>query len=460
MTQIFEKKKVVIIGGGLTGLTIAFYLKRKGIDFLLLEREDRPGGVIHTGHEKGFTYELGPNTGVLANLEVAQLFEDLKSLCSLEVANPKAKRRLIWKNGQWHSLPGSLQKAISTPLFSLKDKLRIFGEPFRAKGKNPMESVADLVRRRMGQSFLDYAVDPFISGIYAGNPDELITRFALPKLYRLEQTYGSFIGGAIKKRIKEKGPKPSREVFSVKGGLGCLVKSLSVAIGDERVICGVKQIFASHVENGFSVRIEAGGNTLTFEAPILVSTIGAHGLGKLFPFFSKENLDAITRLEYARIVQVVLGFKMWKGADIMAFGGLVPSKENRRILGVLFPSSFLSERAPSGGALLNVFLGGARRPEYLDLPEKEILKITAEEIKEMMSLESFNPDLIKVFRYRYAIPQYTADSYFRIKAIHELQESFPGLILAGNLHEGIGMADRVAQAVQAAEQVELMIAER
>jgi len=448
---------VVIIGAGLTGLALAFYLQRKGIDFLVIEREERPGGVIRTFRENGFTFEAGPNTGVLGNLEMMQLFEDLKAGCQLEIANPEAKRRLIWKHGRWHSLPASLKQAVTTPLFSFKDKLRILGEPFRARGKDPLESVAELVKRRMGASFLDYAVDPFISGIYAGNPDTLITRFALPKLYNLEQTYGSFIKGAIKKKVKEKGPKPSREVFSVKGGLQCLMSALTDAVGRQRIICGMSYTSVSAARNHFEIMAEGPDKKMLIHSPVVVSTVGAHGLGSLMPFVGKDDLEAITSLEYARVVQVVLGFRQWTGSDINAFGGLVPSKEKRRILGVLFTSSFLSGRAPSGGALLNVFMGGARHPEYFNLPEKEILKIVEEELSQMMGLPTYSPDLVKVFRYPYAIPQYGADSATRIQAISQIQQSYPGLILAGNLHEGIGMADRVAQAVHVADKVEALL---
>jgi protoporphyrinogen/coproporphyrinogen III oxidase len=454
---MFEKPikiPVVIIGAGLTGLALAFYLQRKGIDFFLIEREGQPGGVIRTFREKGFTFEAGPNTGVLGTLEMMQLFKDLKAGCQLEVANPEAKRRLIWKQGRWHSLPASLKQAVTTPLFSFKDKLRILGEPFRAKGRDPMESVAALVKRRMGVSFLDYAVDPFISGIYAGNPDLLITRFALPKLYNLEQNYGSFIKGAIKKKLKEKGPKPSREVFSVKGGLQCLVNALADAAGRQRIICGVDNSVISPVNQHFEIMAEGPDVKMHIHSPVVVSTIGAHGLGALMPFIGNENLKGITSLDYARVVQVVLGFRQWTGTDINAFGGLVPSKEKRRILGVLFTSSFLSGRAPEGGALLNVFMGGARNPWYYDLTDKQILKIAEEEISEMMGLPNYSPDLVKVFRYPYAIPQYGADSALRIQAISQIQQNYPGLVLAGNLHEGIGMADRVAQAVHVADKIE------
>ena len=197
------KPYVVIIGAGLTGLTMGFYLKKAGINVLIIDKSAKTGGVIQTIREKGFVYETGPNTGVVSNPEIAELFEDLAERCELEVADPSAKRRLIWKNSQWNALPSGLWSAITTPRFTLGDKFRILGEPFRAKGTNPDEKLSDLVKRRLGKSFLDYAIDPFISGIYAGNPNELVPRYALPKLWKLEQEYGSFIGGSIKNREKE-----------------------------------------------------------------------------------------------------------------------------------------------------------------------------------------------------------------------------------------------------------------
>ncbi len=445
---------VVIVGAGLTGITLAFYLQKRGIDFLLVERQERPGGVISTFCESGFTYEAGPNTGVLGNLEMMQLFTDLEGECRLEVANPEAKRRLIWKQGRWHSLPASLKEAIDTPLFSFNDKLRFLGEPFRPKGTNPLESVADLVKRRMGESFLDYAVDPFISGVYAGNPHELITQYALPKLFNLEQTYGSFTLGALAKKFIEKGPKPSGEVFSAKGGLENLINALVNKIGRHRIVFGAKNCQVTAIHNHFKVSALNPNQNIQINSQVVVSTVGSNNLEALLPFVDTQHLKAILNLDYAKVVQVVMGFGQWKGIGINAFGGLVPSKENRRILGVLFTSSFLSGRAPAGGALLNVFMGGSRHPGFINLSDKEILQFTREEICEMMGLNAFNPDVVRVFRYPYAIPQYGAGSAQRIEAIGQVQQRHRGLFLAGNLHSGIGMADRVAQAVSLAEKIE------
>ena len=446
--------QVIIVGAGLTGLTLAYYLQKSGVKVLVVEKQDRAGGVIRTCREKGFIYETGPNTGVLGNFGVIKLFSDLSPGCSLEVADEKAKKRLIWKDGRWHCLPSGLLEAVRTPLFTLGDKFRILGEPLRRKGHDPMESLSGLVKRRMGKSFLEYAVDPFISGIYAGDPDRLITRFALPKLYNLEQTYGSFIGGAIKKKIREKGQTPGREVFSVSGGLENLVLALEKAIGSVQIVSGATKVSVVMSEHGvFRLHATVEGSDHMAEAPMLISTVGAYALPELFPSIPREELNPITRLEYARVVQVVLGFRHWNGANIRAFGGLVPSREQRKILGVLFPSSFLSERAPEGGALLNVFLGGMRHPEYHDMGDDQILEMVKSEVMDMMRMPDYHPELEKVFRYRHAIPQYMDDSEPRIQAISRLQDKYPGLILAGNIHEGIGMADRVAQAVRIAEAV-------
>ncbi|MEI7504778.1 MAG: protoporphyrinogen oxidase, partial [Paludibacter sp.] len=186
---------VVVLGAGLTGLTTAHYLKKANKNFIVLEKQNRVGGVIQSKQEDGFLLEEGPNTGVVGNATVVELFEDLAGRCELELGGENVKKRFILKNGQWEHLPQGLKDAINTPLFSLKDKFRILGEPFRPAGKNPHENLASFVKRRMGASFLNYAIDPFIIGVYAGDPNYLIPKYALPKLYDLEQKYGSLIGG-------------------------------------------------------------------------------------------------------------------------------------------------------------------------------------------------------------------------------------------------------------------------
>lgn len=443
-------KKVVIIGAGLTGLVTAFYLRKKGVDLIVLDKNELPGGVIRTFTEKGFTYETGPNTGVISHPEVAELFEDLGDLCRLEIANKEAKKRLIWKNGRWEAIPSGLPGAIKTPLFSFKDKIRILGEPFRKPGTDPDENLSDLVKRRMGQSFLDYAVDPFVKGVYAGDTDYLIPRYALPKLYRLEQEYGSFIGGSIRKKRKEKDPrlkKATREVFSVEGGLGNLVKALASTLGEENLLMGQTGIAVEKTVRGFRTFYGTGNDRKSIDSEILITTAGSYALPDLLPFVPDDLMKKINNLIYARVAEIAYGFTTWNGPVLDAFGGLVPSKEERDVLGILFPSAFLKNRAPKGGALLTTFIGGMSKDHLMDLEDETLINIASREVKIMMGLNEFHPDLVRLFRYPYAIPQYGITTGVRLDAIKQAEQNNPGLIIAGNARDGIGMADRIKQGV-------------
>lgn len=442
-----KKTDVTIIGAGLTGLTLAFYLKRAGCKVTLVEKSERTGGVIGTRTEAGFVYETGPNTGVLANPEIVELFEDLNGSCELEKARPFANSRWIWKQGNWHALPGGLLQAVNTPLFTVKDKFRILGEPFRKKGDDPFETVAELVIRRLGTSYLNYAVDPFISGIYAGDPARLVTRYALPKLYHLEQQYGSFIRGAIMKQFKAKDlrdKKATREVFSVKGGLQNLTGALEQSVGEEHILTGCEDVSVNPSEQGFITEIR--GRSVSIVSDRVVLTTGGHTLPGLLPFISRENLAPVSELRYAGIVQVAAGFHNWNGIPPEAFGGLIPSGENRKVLGILFPSSLFAGRASGNGTLFSVFLGGIRNPGIINKSDEEIAYVVLDEIRETMGASSAIPDLVRVFRYTHAIPQYERSSAERLACIEELEERYPGLILAGNIRDGIGIADRVKQA--------------
>lgn len=446
--------QVIIIGAGLTGLTLAFYLKRAGISFVIIEKSGTTGGVIKTHSENGFVFETGPNTGVISHPEMAELFEHLENKCSIETADPSAERRLIWKNNKWRALPSGLISAITTPLFTFHDKLRILGEPFRKKGTNPNESLADLVRRRLGKSFLDYAIDPFISGIYAGDPEKLITRYALPKLWQLEQDYGSFIRGAIKKHKlpkDERTQKATKKVFSAKGGLSSLIKALTDEIGSENIVLNCVETLIKPSEKGFRLQVTNNDNVLNFETKKIVTTTGAYSLEGLLPFLTKEELMPFNELKYAPVTQVLLGFNKWEGMSLNAFGGLVPGKEKRNILGVLFTSSFFINRAPKSGALLSVFMGGIRKPSLAAMNDLQIKEILEEELPEMLGIETLNPDLIKIVRYPKAIPQYEISSGYRFEMIEKIQKKYHGLYLAGNIRDGIGMADRVKQARNLAE---------
>ena len=439
---------IVVIGAGLTGLTTAFYLSRNNRDFLVLEEKDRVGGVIQTSHENGFTFEEGPNTGVLGNPDAAEIFEDLKDACKLEIAGENVNKRYILKNGKWEAMPMGLVSAVKTPLFTLKDKFRILGEPFRKRGTDPEEPLSGLVKRRMGNSFLDYAIDPFILGVYSGDPALLLTKYAFPKLYNLEQTYGSFIGGSVKKMFEKKSErdkKATRKVFSVEGGLSNLTNALWQAAGKDRFLLNAKNTEIIPSEGGYTLTGMVNGEKFTVKARKVITTTGAYALGSMLPFVDRNLISPLEKMKYAKVIQAVLGFREWNGMPLDGFGGLIPFKEKRDVLGVLFLSALLSGRAPQGGALCSVFVGGVRREDLFAKTDDEIRTIVAREFTDLMKPGKFNPDVFRIIRYHHAIPQYGAESREKLEAIDKIQSMHKGLILGGNIRDGIGMADRIKQ---------------
>ena len=448
---------IAIIGAGLTGLTTGFWLTRAGKQIQIIERQDRAGGQIRTFQANGFIYESGPNTGVVSYPEVAELFAALSPDCTLETAHEESKKRWIWKGNKFHALPSGLVSAVTTPLFTLYDKFRILGEPFRAKGTNPDESVAELAARRLGKSFVDYAVDPFLSGVYAGNPNTLITRHALPKLYNLEQDYGSFIKGSI---AKAKLPKTDRDklatkkVFSATGGLEKLPQALVKAIGQEHITLSANDVKIEPQGNQWLITYRTPEGEHSWIANKVVTTCGAYALPDMLPFIPKDDIGQISNLHYAPIIQASVGFHNTRGLRFDAFGGLVPSKEKKDVLGILFPSACFVGRSPEEGALFSFFIGGVRHADMLDWTDEQLKEMILKNIHSMLKFPAdAQPDLIHIFRHQKAIPQYEKSSEARFKMIDELQTRYPGLILAGNIKGGIGMADRIRQATSIANEL-------
>jgi len=441
---------VAIIGAGLTGLATAYYAQKKGKTVAVIEKLDRTGGVIRTMTEQGFQFEAGPNTGTVGTPEIAELFEELHHECPAVFAQEEAKRRLVLKNGNWHALPNNLKTAIGTPLFSWYDKLRILGEPFRKKGIDENETLAQLVTRRLGKSYLDYAVDPFILGIYAGDPNLLATKYAMPKLYNLEQKYGSFVTGTAKlaKEKTERDKKATKKIFSFKRGMQQLTDSLTSNIGSENIILSANDISVSYQSGSFTIQSAKTGTNI--KAGKLVSTVPSYTLPELLPFVPQHLMADIDNVEYAKVVQIALGWNKWEGTELKAFGGLIPHKENRELLGSLFMSEFLQNRSPQNGALMSIFMGGIRRPDIINWSDEQIKSVVEKEIKNLFRLNDFKPDLMKLFRYHHAIPQYGKSTKYRYAARTAIENRITNLYLRGNAFDGIGTADRIKQAQQTA----------
>lgn len=449
---------VLIIGAGLTGLTTARELLRGGLRVALAEQTDRIGGVIQTEHCDGFTLEQGPNTGLISTEEVATLLGQFPDL--ILKASPKARRRLILKTHQgtqrFFPLPSSLGAAIKTPLFTFRDKLRLLAEPFRPVGTAEEESVASLVRRRLGKSYLDYAVNPFIGGIYAGDPEKLVTRYALPKLDALEQRYGSFIRGAIAKAREPKSDaakQVTKEIFSTHGGLSTLIQALGRSIPTESLLLSTRVSQLTPAEDGAGWQVtclQPTGQKL-LRVRDVITTIPAPTLPPLLPFLDPSVLSPLLSLRYAPVIQVAWGVRD-SLPEFFAFGGLVPSHEDPYLLGILNPSACFPDRAPEGHTLLSVFLGGMRSPELIDWTDEAIYALVQERLERLLGI-SQPPVLSRIFRHRYAIPQYEAGMRERWELVRRLEAQYPGLHLAGAIRDGIGIPDRIKQGCRLAAEL-------
>jgi len=269
-------RRVVIVGAGISGLSLAFRLRRRGYEVTLYEKEDEPGGNIKTRSQSGYLYELGPQT-ILADGKVLDFFRDL-NLTPLKAA-PASRNRYIYRNGRLIPVPLTPFSFFSSPLLSLRAKLRVLREPWIPPSAAEDESVADFVRRRLGQEFLDYIVAPFVSGVYAGDPEQLSVRFATRKIHALEREYGSLIRGAMRK--KALGPRGS--LVSFERGLAELVEKLSEGLDISRN-CAVLRI--RRKGKGFLIETVKGRD----EAELLVVSSPAYTasylLKEAFPMVS------------------------------------------------------------------------------------------------------------------------------------------------------------------------------
>lgn len=456
---------VVIIGGGLSGLSLAVALEKQKIPFILIEKDDVLGGVIQTRYQEGFTFEMGPNTGILSTPEVVELFRELSDDVTLEKANPSAKNRWIWKGNKFHTLPSGLFSGICTPLFSCKDKLALPLEFLKKKGDNPNETVGALAERRLGKSFVEYAVDPFIGGIYAGDPYSLITKYALPKLYALEQTYGGFFKGAFHKKKERKSNKEAlvtKEIFSAKKGLGSLIKAMAHRAGKGgELLTGITSLRLEKEENGqWSVKATSkNGAAFSITTTYVVTTIRGDLLAGLFhdPDIA-HSLESLNTFPYAPISEVVVGYRSLPNIKCDAFGGVIPSCEKRKVLGILFPSSCFSHRTPveaKDARLFSVFVGGVRNKELFQTKsEKEIEQFALEELQEMLGIpKDVLPDLLVSVHYSHAIPQYDLSYPKHLQTITRFMEKEPHIIIGGGIKDGIGIPNRITQGVEIAQKI-------
>lgn len=445
---------VIILGGGISGLTAGFLLKRRGFSVAVLEASSRPGGSILTWKKDGFLFELGPNTVLNNAFEIDSLCDQAGLLGRRITASVKAKVRYIVKRGRLVKLPGGPLGFAMTPLFSPKAKLRLLKEPFigRAQG-GAEESIAAFVRRRLGQEFLDYAVGPFVSGVYAGDPEKLSVRHAVPKIYALEDQYGSLIKGAVRKR---KGPAPQGGLFSFEEGLEELPSRLAQLLGED-FHPSSPAVAVRPKEGGFAVEVSEAGTGRTFQGRSVVVAVPADKAGSILSPFGGMFPAGIGELPYAAVAAVCLGYRREQiGHSMEGFGFLCPEAERRHVLGCLFPSSLFPGRAPEGFVALTSFVGGAVHPERALEPEDSILQKTSLALSDLLGIRG-DPAVSRVEKWPRAIPQYVIGHGRFKEAAGQIEAGNPGLFISGNLLNGVSLGNCIQNATATAARAEAFL---
>ncbi|MBN1447079.1 MAG: protoporphyrinogen oxidase [Bacteroidetes bacterium] len=489
MTQIHYD--VIIIGAGVSGLTAAFRLQEAGRRVLLLEKAPRFGGAIRSAREGEWLIEAGPNSTLETTPLLTQLIQDAGVEEQKLYASDASKNRYILKKGELTALPMSPPAFFSTKLFSWGTKLGLFLEPFiKPSAPDAQESVADFVRRRLGKEFLDYAINPFVAGVYAGDPDLLSVRAAFPKLYELEQKYGSLIKGQIKgaRERKQRGEesKQSARMFSFLDGMQTLTDALAAAVPDKLHSVVTREIFvgagtsdsagagavdstgallsgpasmdnapadrteATHIPPSrnarFTVAAVHDGSEQTFTTDDLIIATPAAPAAELSRGFAPELAIVLEEIPYPPVAEVITGYTPSDGMHPLdGFGFLIPKVEGRRILGTIFSSTIFRRRAPEGKVHLTTFIGGMRQPEEALKSEEEIVQTALDEQRALLGTPK-KPDFVYVTAWKHAIPQYLHGHMERMSVIDAVEERIPGLYYCANYRGGISVGDCVKSA--------------
>lgn len=437
--------KIVVLGAGVSGLATAWLLQKKGFDVTVLEKNKEAGGAMESVFENGYMFDRGPNSGLETVPLIKEVVAEIGLTNEMIYANELGNKRYILRDGDLHPLPMSPPAFLKTKLFSAKAKMRLFAEPFISRSNDGYyQSIAQFVKRRLGQEFLDYAINPFVAGVYAGNPEDLSVASAFPKLYELEEKYGGLIVGTIRsiserKKRKEQS-KQSAKMFSFVNGMQSLPKTIAKKLG-ERVVPFAEIKSIKKNEKGFSVSYHNAGFDKKIECDLLLSTLPAYVTSSLFKEIDGDLANHLDAIYHPPVMVLYLGYKKEDvGCPLDGFGFLIPAKEKKSFLGAIWSSVLFPNRAPEEAAAFTLFIGGSRNADIFKLDKEIILKTVIEEFQSIMKIKT--EPVYKNYRYwNKAIPQYNLGYIEHEKYFDEFEQSNPGIFLSGNYRGGISVGD-------------------
>ncbi|MFO7808851.1 protoporphyrinogen oxidase [Guyparkeria sp.] len=444
-----QSTDTLIIGAGASGLAAGWALARGGQRVTVLEAGDTPGGNIQSRRDGEWQVEIGPNT-LMVKPPLYHLLKELNLTDEAIFAGEAGKKRYIAKGKRVLALPTHPLNAPFNPLLGLGSIGRILREPWVRRGTGE-ETLAQFVERRLGRNILDYLVDPFVSGVYAGDPARLSAQAAMPKLAAMEKEYGSLIRGGLAamkraKRERREGnePMPSEwrgKLISFPGGIQTLTDRLAAEIdssGNGTIACGRCAQAIEAVDGGWQVTDQDGKG---WQAKRLVLATPAHVSASLLRPLDPMLAEPLDEIVYPPVAAVALGFPPGVLAHPLdGFGVLIPRRERRRTLGALFSSTLFPNRAPHGHKLVTAFIGGRQDPEALEMSDAELARQVGKDLGDLLGIEG-QPVWQRVSRWEQAIPQYELGHLTRIERLDQSLEGHSGLSLIGNWREGIAVGD-------------------
>ena len=451
-------RRIVVIGGGVSGLAAAHRVLEFGHHVTLLEASSRLGGTIQTTHRDGFLLERGPDSFISEKPEALQLAQRLGLESQLIQTNEEYRRSFIVRNGRLRAVPEGFQLLapsrlwpfLTSDIFSLGAKARIAMDLFLPrKGTNGTqdESLASFVRRRLGQEALDRMAQPMVGGIYTADPETLSLRATLPRFLDMEREHRSLILAMLRQgQAQKSGTSGARYslFLSFDRGMQVLVDELGSLKADVRLNARVESL---KFDRTWTITTNAGEQ---FEAESVCLAVPAYIAASLLNGSVAAKLNQI---KYASTATINFAYKRSDvNHPLNGFGFVVPLIEKRSLIACTFSSVKFSGRAPSGHVLLRAFAGGALQPEIFALDESEMAARVEADLRELLGINA-NPLFTEVAKWERSMPQYEVGHLDRVDEIEKELSKLPGLTLAGNAYRGAGIPDCIRSGQSAAESI-------
>ncbi|MBY0505524.1 MAG: protoporphyrinogen oxidase [Bryobacteraceae bacterium] len=450
-------RDVIIIGGGISGLTAAYTLAKAGRSVTLIEREASLGGLLQTRQLGGCVIEAGPDSFLAAKPAATDLIREVGLADDLIGSNDHQRVTYIQRHGRLVPMPDGLMMMVptkiwpmvTTPLLSWPTKIRMGLEYFRRPPVDelPERSVADFVRNHYGQEAVDYLAEPLLSGVYGGDPADLSINSTLTRFVDLEKQYGSLTRGTLASR--QKAPPGSASLFrTLKGGLHDLVKALTARLPGVEHLRGEASAIR-YLADGYEVAL--GGEWLA--ARHLIIATPAWAASRLLADLDPQLHNLLRQVDYSSSMTVALGYRDQDLAKpLTGFGFLVPAKERQTLVACTFVGRKFAHRTPEGVSLLRCFLGGAGRAAVLEQSDEEILAATRADLQRLLGLTA-TPVFHSISRWPRSMAQYTVGHARRMAEVDERTRRHPGLHLIGNAYRGIGIPDCIQLARETAGRI-------